>query len=339
MKIAILTPTFSSFSGIDRVVELQAEEFIEQGHEVTIFCLKAGMKPKRAKLIQMGMPKKPFFERLYRLLFFLDYFKIKKYGKMLKDYDKIISHFYPMNWLGIYAKKKYKVKYVYHNHGIGHPELFESFLERTYMRLFRLLTNYTAKKADKAISISDYLRKVLKKETGINSEIVYDSIDRKRFHKGVSGKKIREKYKLGNNPICLYVGRISPHKGIDLLIKAFNLVLKEKPEARLIIVGKKTFGNYSKKLEKLADNVDPKKIIFTGFVADEELPDYYGACSVYTTATLWEGFNMPVVEAQACEKPVVAFNIGPHPEVVKNGTLVPEKDIKAFADAVLELIK
>ncbi len=339
MKIALLTPTYSAFSGIDRVVELQARDLVKEGNEVSIFCLKAGMQPsKGVNVVEIGMPKSSFLERIYRIFFFFDIFKIKKYGKMLKDYDLVISHLYPMNLIGAYAKKKFGVKYRYHNHGVADPELFSGFVEKTYMKLFRFLTNRSVKNADEAVSISKYLRGVLKKETGVESSIVYDKIDVERFHKGVSGDKIRVKYKLGNDPVCLYVGRISPHKGIDLLIESFNLVLKKIPSAKLLIAGKETFDEYAKRLKRIANKVNPESIIFAGFVSDEDLPQYYAACNVYTTATLWEGFNMTVVEAQACGKPVVAFDIGPHPEVVKEGILVKPKDINGFADAIIKIL-
>jgi len=336
MKIALLTPTFSQFSGIDRVVELNAEEFAKK-NDVTIFTFKAGIKPKnrKIKIIEIGMPRNQFLERIYRLFFFLDFLKIKKYGNMLKDYDVAISHLYPMNLLALYAKKHYKTRYIYHNHGVAFPYLFKNPLERLYMELFKIISNISVKKADSANSISKFLQGELKKETGINSKIVYDPIDKKRFHMGISGKKIRDKYKLGKDPVCLYVGRISPHKGIHLLIESFNLVLKEVPNAKLLIAGKPTFDSYFKKLEKLGN----KSVIFAGFVADEKLPEYYAACDVYTTATLWEGFNMTVAEAQACGKPVVAFNLCSHPEVVKKGILVKPKDTEEFARAIIKLIK
>ena len=336
MRIALLTPTFSQFSGIDRVVELNAEEFAKK-NDVTIFTFKAGIKPKnkKIKVIEIGMPKNQFLERIYRLFFFFDFLKIKKYGKMLENYDVAISHSYPMNLLALYAKKHYKTGYVYHNHGVAFPYLFKNPLERAYMELFKIINNMTIKKADSANSISRFLQKELKEETGINSKIVYDPIDKKRFHTGINGKRVRKAYKLGNNPVCLYVGRISPHKGIHLLIEAFNIVLKEIPNAKLLIAGKPTFNSYFKKLKKLGD----KSVIFAGFVADEKLPEYYAACDVYTTATLWEGFNMTVAEAQACGKPVVAFNLCSHPEVVKKGILVKPNDTKEFANAIIKIIK
>src|SRR3989338_9156817 len=106
MKIAILTPTFSHFSGIDRLVEQKTKELVNQGHKVDIFALSASIKPKNSGLYVLGMPKSPFLQRIYRLLMFLDFKKIKKYSIILKDYDVVISHLYPMNILACSAKRK-----------------------------------------------------------------------------------------------------------------------------------------------------------------------------------------------------------------------------------------
>jgi glycosyltransferase involved in cell wall biosynthesis len=334
MKIALLTPTFSSFSGIDRVVELQSKDLIQKGNEVTIFTLKADMKVPGVKIVVLGMPKNPAAERIYRLFFFLDRKKVKRGAKLLKPFDVAISHFYPMNVIAAYANKKYEVRYIYHNHGVAFPHLFRNPLERVYMKLFKYFTNRSIKRITSAVSISDFLRKELKRETGINSVIEYDHIDREKFHEGIDSRFVRNKFNLNDDPICLYVGRISPHKGIDLLIKAFNKVLKKIPNAKLIIVGKPTFDKYFKELKKIAN----ENVIFAGFVPDEDLPYYYSSCDVYTTATLWEGFNMTVVEAQSCGKPVVAFDVGPHKEVVKNGLLVKPKNIEKFTSSIISLL-
>ena len=130
------------------------------------------------------------------------------------------------------------------------------------------------------------------------------------------------------------MGRIAPHKGIHLLLKSFNIVKKQIPNLKLLIVGKPTFNNYFKKLKKTAN----KDVIFTGFVPDENLPYYYAACDVYVTASLWEGFNLPAVEAQACGKPVVAFKIGAHEEIVKKGILTEKGNVKEFSESVIKLL-
>ena len=339
MKIAILTPTFAEFSGIDRVVEIEAEDLSKEGNDVTIFCFKANIKTKYANVIEIGMPKIQFIERIYRLFFFADLIKINSILIKLKGFDKVICHQYPMTILGSKAKKKYGLKYVYHNAGVAFPNLFSNPLEKIYMILFNIFTNKSIKNVDEVISISNFLRDVLEKETGIKSKVEYIKINKKRFYRGIDGYEIRKRYGFKNEHICLYVGRISPHKGIDLLIQSFNLVLKEKPNAKLLIVGKKTFGKYADKLEKISKLVSKESIIFTDFVKDEDLPKYYSACDVYTTATLWEGFDMPIVEAYSCGKPSVAFDIGAHPEVIKNGKLIKTGDIVSFSKAILSYIE
>ena len=336
MKIAILTPTFSHYSGIDRVVEMQAVEYAKKRHQVTVFALEATIKPKGYKLEVLGMPKSLFLQRLYRLLFFLDFKKIKRAAEKLKNYDIVISHFYPMNWIAYYAKKKYNVKYTYHNHGIGYSYLFGNIFERLYMGLFVFFNRLSLKNVDSAVSISKFLQEELKKETGIGSKVVYDKIDNKRFRKGLDGNFIRKKLGIKNNEkLLFFIGRLSPHKNIHTLLKIFDIANEKMPNTKLLIIGKPTFPSYYKKLKDAAC----KNVIFKEFVDEAELPYYYAACDLYVTASLWEGFNLPAAEAQACGKKVVAFDVCSHPEVVKNGLLIKKDDIWEFANDVIRLLK
>ncbi len=338
MNIAILSPVFWTFDGISRVVEAQAGALRQQNNTVTIFALAANMPPPaNVTLYLLGMPQGALAQRAYRLLFPFDFAKAMRWVPKLKGFDVIYSHQYPMNYLAYLAKRFYGAKYVFYNYGIAPPETFSGFMERIYVRIITLLANWTIKRADSAISISRYLQQQLKRETGLNSEVMYPRIDTNRFHEMIDGSRMREKHKLWNAPVVLFVGRISPHKGVHLLIHAFNLVKQQVPNTKLVIVGRHTFAGYSKNLEQMSD----ESVIFTGDVSDEDLPYYYAACDVYATATLWEGFDLPLAEAHACGKPVAAFNIGPHPEVVEDGEaglLVPARDIGALARGIIRLL-
>ncbi len=336
LKIAILTPTLLYYSGIDRLVLSEAEKFLEKKNKVTIFTLKARIKIPNVEIIEIGMPSNPISERLYRLLFFLDIKTINKYSQMLKDYDIVLSHFYPMNIIASKARKKFPIKYVYHNAGVAFPHLFDSFFERAYMKLFNFFSNRTIKNADEIISISDFLRQELKKETGKDSIVEYPEIDKKRFNKNISGDRIRKKYSLEKSFVLLYVGRISPHKGVHTLIESFLLAKNTIQNLKLLIVGKPTFQNYYERLKSLSAGFE-KDIIFTGFVLDEELPEYYAASDIYATCTKWEGFDLPAVEAQACGKQVIAFNLCSHPEVIKTGILLKDTDSESFSKAIIKL--
>jgi 1,2-diacylglycerol 3-alpha-glucosyltransferase len=335
MRIAILTPTFLPFSGIDRAVELQARELRKKNHEVSIFTFHSGVRIKGVKVFSISCPKNTFLKRLYRLLFFLDFLKISKYGSKVSRYDWVISHLYPMNIIACYAKKKNpNLRYTFYNNGVGLAESYGLF-ETIYLRLFNFLTNLTIKRADDIISISKFLRNQLLKETKRDSKVLYIEIDKARFHKGLKGNKIREKYGVGNGPLLFYVGRLSPHKGIHILIEAFKQIQEEYPKAKPIIGGKPTFRKYYEKLRKMSN----RNIIFPGFISDKELPQYYAAADVYVTASLWEGYDMPLVEAQAVGKPAVAFDAGAHREVLRKGRLVRKGDVKGFANAIAKVLK
>ncbi|MBI2653396.1 glycosyltransferase family 4 protein [Candidatus Woesearchaeota archaeon] len=335
MKIAILTPTFYHFSGIDRVAEQQAKDYARKGNEVSVFTLDATIKPEGFKLEVLGMSKNLFLQRLYRLLFFLDTKKTKSATKKLKDFDMVISHFYPMNWIAYQAKKKYNVKYVYYNHGIGYSELFANPFEKLYLRLFSFFNNLSLKNADSAISISKFMQSELKKETGLDSKVIYDEVDKTRFRKNLNGNKIRKKLGIkSNEKLLLFIGRISPHKNIHTLLEIFNIINQKLPNAKLLIIGKSSFPSYYKKLRNMANS----NVIFMDFVDDKELPYYYAACDLYVTASLWEGFNLPAAEAQACGKKVIAFNICSHPEIVKNGVLVKNVNTRDFVNVVIKIL-
>ena len=119
--------------------------------------------------------------------------------------------------------------------------------------------------------------------------------------------------------IILFVGRITDHKNIHLLIEAFDIVARKLPDVVLFLVG--DYNNYRGYYLRLLDLVRREKlqdkVIFTGVVPWEDLPSFYSACSIFATCTRWEGFLR--AESFAFEKPIVCFDIGPNAETVIDG--------------------
>ena len=337
MKIAVLTPTFSKFSGVDIAAKQQVSELTKKGNDVRIFALEVDMIPPMGVSLEIvGAPKNFFLQRIYRVSFFLNFIKAIKCVPRLKNFDQIISHGYPISWLGYLARKFYGVKHICWNHGVLPPEVFSRFLERLYIRLIKKLNNWVLKHADSVVSVSDFIRKELKKETGLDSKVIYHKIDARRFHPNIDGSVIRRKYNLGNSPTILYVGIISFNKGVHLLVEAFRSVKREIPDAKLVIVGKPIQNCYLEKLKEMSDD----SVIFAGYIPHEKLPLYYAMCDVYATCSLWESFDMPLAEAQACGKPVVAFDIGAHREIVnKRGFLVRRGDVKRFSEYLVKSLE
>lgn len=338
MKVAILTPTLWYSSGIDRVVEQQAQSLIKKGNKVAIFTLEAQIRIPGAEIVVLGMPKNLFWQRVYRLFFFLDFPKIFYTIKRLRAFETVYAHQYPTTIIASLSRIFNQTKYIYYNYGIAPASLFPSIFEKIYLVLFAFLSRFSLVNVQQVISISWYLASEFKKETGKESKVEYPQIDKVRFKSGVSGVFIRRRYKLKNSPVILYVGRISPHKGLDLLLEIFAMIKNSMVDVQLLIVGKHTFSAYSYLLKEVARRIG--SVTFCGEISDKELSSFYAAANLYATCTLWEGFDLPVVEAQAMGKPVVAFDIGPHKEIANQQTiLVPVGDKQRFAEACLKFLQ
>lgn len=122
--------------------------------------------------------------------------------------------------------------------------------------------------------------------------------------------KVLKKYKI-KKPYILYVGAIEPRKNLIRLIKAYFLLINTKSlfvNVKLVIAGRMGWKN--KKIFFTVKNLELEgKVIFTGFVEDEDLPYLYNGAKVFVYPSLYEGFGLPVLEAQACGCPVVASDI------------------------------
>jgi len=327
-KIAIFISLFKKYDGASVVAKRQAEELLKNGYEVFIYTFETNMSlHDRVKIKVIRPSLRKLYGRIYRGLFFLDIPRLIDLVRELRDFSLIIVHHGNMAILGFIAKKLYGVKVIFWNHHIDdNVSLLHKIYEAMNWKIIR--------KFDYVVSVSQFSRDQLKLRTGIESIVIYNEID-ERFREGLSGDAVRKKYGLGDEPLLLFVGRLVRHKNIHLLIEIFKLIKEEIPNARLLIVGRRNDEEYFRMLREMAD----ESIIFEENVPDDELPLYYAACDVYVTCSTLEGFNLPLAEAQACGKPVVAFDIGPHREMVKKGYVVEPYDKLSFKEKVIELLK
>jgi len=131
-----------------------------------------------------------------------------------------------------------------------------------------------------------------------NIRVIPTGIDTNRFNPGIDGSVIRERYNLGNKKVAIHVGRLSPEKCIDTLIKAFA----EIDDAVLMIVGK---GALEKELKSSAASLGlSERVIFTGFVSDAELPLHYAAADIAVSSSTFEAQCLAIMNAMACGLPV-----------------------------------
>ncbi len=141
-----------------------------------------------------------------------------------------------------------------------------------------------------------------------------------------------------SQPFIMHVGSPFPHKNIDRLVKAFEILNTSQPELKLVLAGKKEY--YFEQLESsLASSPIKDKIIIPGFVSDEELKWLYQNTECYVLPSLSEGFGLPGLEAMAHGCPVISSDATCLPEVYQEAVLYFDPtDPKDIAEKIRAII-
>lgn len=145
-------------------------------------------------------------------------------------------------------------------------------------------------------------------------------------------------------PLILSVGRLAANKRPHLLVEALALVRQQHPTARLILAGDARGPSHAPVLAQVrasAAALGLEDAVFcTGLVDDALLEHLYAQAAVLATASVHEGFCIPVIEAMARGVPVVANRAGALPQTVGDaGVLVPDGDVPALAEALIDLLQ
>ncbi len=195
--------------------------------------------------------------------------------------------------------------------------------------------------ADLIFCINQYTRKLIenlaggKRNTLVLNPIRIDG-DVFNYEK-YDGASLRIKEAIDRaTKVVLYVGRLEYDKQVDIFVDAIPMVLSEFPTAVFYVIGD---GPLRQTLEEKANQEGIlKNLIFKGFISNEELPYYYSMADIVCIPM--SGFV--IYEAAAMQKPIVAFDADWHAEFVENGVtglLIPNRDVKKFAEGILSLLR
>ncbi|MGG7141934.1 glycosyltransferase family 4 protein [Clostridium nigeriense] len=244
---------------------------------------------------------------------------LKKLSKHLREnnYDYIIieNTVYLFNVLkNDYIREKYKDKYFFHVHN----------------NLVKKGCKEVVLKCRKFIAISNYIKEnivnVLGTDISDKVSILHNGINTDLFNRSLS---CEEKTNLLNNlgiddnkKILLFAGRITPEKGIKEVLQAFKKIDRE--DLILLIIGSSYFGNgtsseFENEVITLVNGMK-EKIVFTGYINNEEIWKYYKLASVAVLPSMWdEPLGLTMIEAKCSGIPVITTNSGGIPETIKNG--------------------
>ncbi|TAE77721.1 MAG: glycosyltransferase family 1 protein [Bacteroidetes bacterium] len=198
-----------------------------------------------------------------------------------------------------------------------------------------------AHKAARLVAVSNYTKQDIINQFNINPnkiDVIYNAPSEgfKSVDDGLK-KEIRQKFSV-NCPYFCYVGAMHPRKNIEMLLRAFDAYKTLIPNNfKLVIVGRKAWK--SKSIEEAFNQMKHQQdVIFTGRVADSDLHQIIAAAEVMVYIPLFEGFGLPIIEAMACNVPVITSNVTSMPEVAGNaGVLVSPYELSQVTEAMVKL--
>jgi phosphatidylinositol alpha-1,6-mannosyltransferase len=147
-------------------------------------------------------------------------------------------------------------------------------------------------------------------------------VDQEHYGVGIKNPDLLNRYGLSGKTVLLTLGRLSAMergKGFDKIIELMPALSKQIPEIAYLIVGD---GDDRKRLEDKARSFGViDRVVFTGFIEEEEKPDHYRLADAYVMCGWLEGFGFAFLEAMACGIPVVGSSLDGSREALRGGSL------------------
>ncbi len=325
--------------GLERAVQSIAEEQVKLGHEVHVITSRYDAKNRPEEEIVNNV----FIHRVKAMrVNFPDLtYPLEYPEKILKNAD--IVHGHTQNSLFVVKMiekaKEISVKTVMYFMAVDALHDHPNPLIRTLGPLYsRWILKKAVQLSDVKLVRSLRDHELLERKYGVKAIYIPDGVPRWFISYRYSGHTFRERYNLDGDYI-LYIGRMHPLKGVDVLIRAMPYVRKHV-DLKLVVIGPGDQRPYRGLAEKLGVK---DHIVFLGYVDEEtKIGAIDGSLGVVipSVSSYVEVYPMAVSEAWARGKPVIATSVGGIPYRVRhlvNGLLVPPRDPKSLAEAVVTL--
>ncbi len=225
---------------------------------------------------------------------------------------------------------------------IHHPEWFLSG-EQAVHHAIRTLSNDAH-----VITISEATKNDFCEYTGFDPARVmpiYLAASRRLFYPVTDPERMhmtQARYGLHEEPYLLSIATLEPRKNIRHLVQCFARLVSENAvpiELKLVLVGTKGWKMDEWLSEIRASEQLISRLIFTGYVPDEDLAALYSGATAFLFPSLYEGFGLPPLEAMQCGLPVITSNVSSLPEVVGDAAiLVSPTDADALCQAIIQVI-
>ena len=332
MKIAYFVDEFPPFfrGGLGTYADEISRQFVRKGHSLSVFSRNTGKDPTSGTLpgIDIHRPNlmnisdiipvinpeeirmwdgngQEFFAEtiLYNLL---SASKLVNYlvAKENRQYDLLVSHDWLAALAGITAKRNLGKPFVFHFHST------EQGRNPSGSPTIKDIERLSATIADRIITVSYAMRDELVSFGYAEQKIrvIHNGVDEKKYDPARflprEIEAFREKIGVGHSPMIFFVGRLTWVKGADTLVRAMIHIVKEIPDAKLVILG---VGDMEQMLTHMVHNhhLEENVLLHFRMAPEEERILYYAAADVVVLPSKYEPFGIVCTEAMSMGKPVV----------------------------------
>lgn len=327
MKIAILVYMFPPkwCGGAELASYNIAKNLAQKGHDVHVITLWDEDFPKIS--FQDGF----YIHRVHgkRIRFFSTFFLLMNIFFHLKSIKPNIVHVQQISLMCIpafFSKKLLKKPYIVY--GRGSDVYHMSFFWRKISKVF-------LKNSDKVIVLTENMKRELQKIYFGEILVIPNGIDLNNYR-----NLLKSNSKINNKKIIIFVGTLSPLKGLKYLIKAMKIIHTKMENAILMIIGD---GEDRKSLKELVTTLDlEKEVIFIGKIPNNDVSKYLIEADVFVLPSISEGFPNVILEAMAAGLPIVSTNVYGLSEIIineENGYLVEPKNPQQLANRLLQILE
>lgn len=355
MKIAILMHELLMEGGGERQCVSLARALVHQGHNVTLYTSaynRDSCFPEvcgRLTIIDVGRGWFPWLRQPRVLRAYLDMLHLKH--AVTERHHIWNPHHWPAEWGAVRLKKKLGGSVVWTCNDVPdfHAKAQSAgadtgILRRLYYRLVLLYDRAEARKIDLTVFLSRWAESEFKAIYPVPTDVVRSGADPDRFRPGGDRESIRNRFGFSAGDfVLLWLGIFMPHRRLQDAIEAVAQLKERGRRVKLVLAGSgKSFPEYFSQLRSLAAQLQvDTDVIFAGKVADDEIRDFYCACDAFLFPNENQTWGLAVLEAMACERPVLVSRGAAIHEILTDGKdalLFPARDPGALAQRIEMLV-
>lgn len=308
--------------GAEVYVHELAKRWVADGSHVTLFCgSDGGDAPRHENVDGINVIRRGGHYFVYLWAFF--YYAIRFRGKfdLIVDCHNGIPFFTPLfTRLPVICVVHHIHQEVFKQHLPGPLARFACFLEAKVMP--------RAYKYSQYIAVSQSTKQEMEELGMISSkgiDIVYNGVDLDNLKPAKKSKQ----------PLIVFLGRLQAYKSVDILIHAFEDVVKQQPDAKLVIAGG---GDAAESLRQLVTDLGLEtSVTFAGKVSEAEKRTLFQRAWLMVNPSMKEGWGITTIEANACATPVIGSDVpGLRDSIVhgETGELVPYGNAATLSDRI-----